>query len=148
MKPILLLIITTLTPVVITLQSAENFNIEEISENQKPMPFSITRVEQQTGEIRLWIESSKIAEVSKLLRGGVLQAQSSKGESSITVPLSLWKAVDCKNRGTFHLGYSEPLPNYKIERIRYYFRVPVTLGQGRELAIGIDPDFLWLIEKK
>jgi hypothetical protein len=149
MKPILFLIIAALAVAVANLHGADKFTIEEINETTKPMPFSITRVEQRTGEIRLWIKSDNIADVARLLRNGAFEAQSSKGEESITIPLSLWKAVSCKNAGTLHLGYSAKIPaNCEVEQIRHYFRAPVTLEKGRDFGIGLDPDFLWLIEKE
>ena len=128
---------------------AKNYTVEEFqSETAGKKPFSITRIEQKPGELLLWIESGNIAGVSKLVSDGSLAAQLSEGETAVTVPLSLFKAVVCKDIGTFHPGYSELLPVCEIEQVRYYLRTPVTLGHGRDLAIGLEPDFLWLIEEQ
>jgi hypothetical protein len=32
--------------------------------------------------------------------------------------------------------------------IEYFFDVAAVLGPGRDLALGEDPDFLWLIEEE
>ena len=127
------------------------FNIEEInvSETARPKPFTISHVEQQGGELRLWIESRNISEVARLLIAGGFETQSTKGEEVITVPLSLWKAVSCKNIETSYLDYSAPIPaQCQFMQIRYYLRTPLILDAGRDFGIGLNPDFLWLVEKK
>ena len=145
MRTILLL---TLTVTLAVNAHASSYTVEELSDSPKAKPFSITSVESHPGELRLFIQSGNYAHIQELIRNGSLTAQLSEGEDAVTVPLSFFKAVVCKDLGTFHLGYSEQLPDCKIEQLRYYLRAPVTLGHGRDLSIGLDPDFLWLIEEK
>ena len=145
MRTILLL---TLTVTLAVNAYASGYAVEELSDSPKEKPFSITSVESRPGELWLFIQSGNYAQIQGLIRNGSLTAQLSEGENAITVPLSLFKAVVCKDFGTFHLGYSELLPVCEIAQLRYYLRTPVTLGHGRDLAIGLDPDFLWLIEEK
>jgi hypothetical protein len=90
--------------------------------------------------------------VAGLLGAGAFEAQLSdhRKESATNHPISLGKAVWCYRNGTpIYLGYTDPLPECDGNppaRIEYFFEVPVTLGPDQDLAIGQDPDFLWLIE--
>jgi hypothetical protein len=71
-------------------------------------------------------------------------------QSATNHSISFGKAVWCYPGGApIYLGYADPLPGCDGNppaRIEYFFEVPVTLGPERDLAIGQDPDFLWLIE--
>ena len=130
-----------------------NYNVEElISEDgdSAKKPFTITDIEQRRGELRVWIQPQYggIAGIARLVSNGSLEAQVSDSAGSDAVPLMLQKAVVCKEGETYYLGYSETDPDCEIERTRYYLRTPVTIGQDRDLGIGLDPDFLWLIEER
>ena len=143
-----LLFLTLVVVLTVTAYGA-GYNIEELSEEGAgKKPFSITQVEQQRGELRLFIQADNIAQIQRLISNGTLSAQFSNGESAITVPLSLSKAVTCDTGTIYHLGYSASLPDCPIIQTRYYLRIPVTLEQGSDLAIGLDPDFIWFIEKQ
>ena len=149
MRKVLFLTLTMLA--VIGYVHGADFNVEEInaSETTRPKPFTIIHVEQQSGELRLWIESRNISEVARLLIAGDLETQSTKGEEVIAVPLSLWKAVSCTNIGTYYLDYSASIPaGCQFMQIRYYLRAPLILDAERDFGIGLNPDFLWLVEKK
>jgi len=132
------------------------YNVEELTDedgDSGKKPFTITDIEQRRGELRVWIQAQYggIAGVARLVSNGSLDAQVSDNEGSAAVPLSLCKAVTCNENGTYsthHLGYSEPEPNCVIEQTRYYLSAPVTIGRERDFGIGLDPDFLWLIEEK
>ena len=69
-------------------------------------------------------------------------------------PISLGKAVWCtQDSAPVYLGYEDSLPacsdsGQPPERVEYFLIAPVTLGPGRDLAIGKDPDYLWLIEER
>ena len=145
-----LFLLLALMAVSVYARDVGRYNVEELSEDEKPMPFHIGEIEQKSGELRIFpILRVNYAEIARLISAGKLEAQLSDSEGGKTVPLSLRKAVTCKTIGTFHLGYSQAPPsNCDVEQTRYYLRAPVTLEHGRDLAIGIDPDFLWLIEKK
>ena len=129
------------------------YNVEELTgegADSAKKPFTITEIEQRNGELRLWIQPQYggIASIARMVSSGLLEAQVSDSEGSDVVLLSLQKAVVCKDDGTYHLRYSEPDPDCLIERTNYYLRAPVTLRKDRDLGIGLDPDFLWLIEER
>ena len=148
MKILLFLTLVVLPAAVNNVQAAE-YNIEELRSNTAGIkPFSITEVEQQSGELRLFIQTNNIAQIQRLITNGSLSAQYSDGDDALTVPLSLFKAVTCDDGTTHHLGYSAQMPNCEIRQTRYYMRTPVTLGPGCDLAIGLDPDFIWLVERR
>ena len=128
------------------------YNVEELTgEESDPnkTPFTITAIDQQRGQLRIWIQA-QYGDMSGVARQmSKLEAQVSDAESAQDVTLTLNKAVDCRDYGTIHLGYSAAVPAYcEITGTRYYLLAPVTLKQGRDLGIGINPDYLWLIEEK
>jgi hypothetical protein len=133
-----------------------NYVIDELrDENSYALPpFSINRVIPSDGGLRLFIRTNSPDAVAALLAAGALEAQLSdhKSETVKPVSLSLGKAVWCSDDGNpSFLPYRAALPlcgGKPPTRIEYFFEVPVTLGPGRDLAIGQDPDFLWLIEER
>ena len=126
------------------------YSVEELTGAEGDRkPFTITGIDQQPGQLRIWIQAQYggISGVARQMSR--LEAQVSDAESAESVTLTLNKAVDCKNYSTVYLGYSAAVPAYcEIAWTRYYLLAPVTLKQGRDLGIGIDPDYLWLIEQK
>jgi len=132
-----------------------NYNIAQMTEEgiTKKPPMFIDDVKQLRGELRLYLLESKtdLKEVNNLISSGALEAQMSYNESGKTVQaaLSLYKTVTCKKSGTYQLKYAETSPNgCTVEKTQYYLRVPITLGKDRDLSIGIEPDYIWLIEEK
>ena len=76
------------------------FNVAELSgedANPSKRPFSITKIEQSGKNLILWISSSNIGEVSRLLNAGLLETQSALDDDTSSPPLSLWKQVTCTN---------------------------------------------------
>ena len=144
-----LLFLTLVVMLMVNAHGADNYTIEELTSEAATgtKPFSITQIEGQRGELRLFIQTGNIAQIQRLITDGTLSAQFSDGENAMTVPLSLSKAVTCDDGTIHHLGYSAPLPNCAVSQTRYYLRAPVTLGLGRGIAVGLDPDFIWVIEK-
>ncbi len=136
---------------------AADYVIEEMrEEGSLPLPFSIARVEPYAGGLRLFLSTADIAAVANLLASGALEGQLSDNEAGTetTAALSLGKAVWCtQDREPLYLGYAEELPacsdsGQPPQRVEYFLVAPVTLGAGRDLAIGKDPDYLWLIEER
>jgi hypothetical protein len=135
-----------------------NYNVEEISSDgtTSPRPFTITNVQQKSSELWIWINANNINEVASLLNAGKFEAETSLGSESSTVNLSLWKQIICTDEeGAFTLTknvrYPEPEDcpkNYIIASISYYFVTPVIIAGERDFGIGLEPDFLWLIERK
>jgi len=136
--------------------SAEGYNVEELrDENSTGSPaFSITRVGAYPGGLRLFLSIPSCDAVVRLLTSRALEGQLSDhaAETESPVTLSLGKAVWCTEESEpFYLGHAEPIPacgGQPPAKIEYYFEAGVTLGKNRDLAIGQDPDFLWLIEEK
>lgn len=151
----MLLPIVALIMLIPTLAKGGTYAVEELrDENSKgPSPFSITRVEALTGGLRIFLSTPDIGQVRKLLDSGALEVQLSDHEAETTSnpSISLGKAVWCsQDSEPIYLAYADPLPACEGQlpaRMEYYFEVAATLGSGRDLAIGQDPDFLWLIEE-
>jgi len=136
---------------------AADYVIEQMIEEGSPAPpFSIARVEPFPDGLRLFLSSADIATVAGLVASGVLQGQLSDNAAGTetTVTLSLGKAVWCtKDSEPLYFGYAEALPacsdsGQLQQRVEYFLIAPVTLGASRDLAIGKDPDYLWLIEER
>ncbi len=150
--PLLLAALILLAP---AFAQDRTYAIEELrdEDSKEPSPFSITRVVALTSGLRLFFSTSNIEQVRNLLDSGSLEAQLSDNEAGIaTSPsISLGKAVWCNQvNEPVYLAYSDPLPACAGRPpvcIEYYFEVPASLGPGRDLAIGQDPDYLWLVEE-
>ena len=136
---------------------AADYVVEEMREEGAPnLPFSIARVELFPGGLRLFLSTNDIVAVASLVSSGALQGQLSDNVAEIEtiVPLSLGKAVWCTQDGTpVYLGYEDSLSacsdtGQPPERVEYFLVAPVSLGPGRDLALGKDPDYLWLIEER
>ena len=116
--------------------------------------FSIVSVSPYEGGLRLFLDTDDPGAVSALLTAGALEAQLSdhQAETATTIPLLLGKAVTCtEDDDPVYLDYAAPLPSCNGKPpvlVEYFFSAPVTLGPSRDLAIGQDPDFLWLIEEQ
>jgi hypothetical protein len=136
---------------------AADYAVEELREEGAPAsPFSIARVEPFPGGLRLFLSTEDIAAVAGLIASGVLESQLSdhETETQTSVALSLGKAAWCtQDSAPVYLGYDDPLPTCSDtgqppEHVEYFLVATVTLGPGRDLAIGKDPDYLWLIEER
>jgi hypothetical protein len=135
---------------------AQDYAIEEMSDENAvaSRPFSISRVTPINGGLRIFISTNNPDAIAKLVSAGSLQAQLSDNEAGTEtfLPLSFGKAVWCEFPGSpAYLAFGDPLPSCDGNppaRIEYFFEVTATLGPGRDLAIGQDPEFLWLIEAR
>jgi hypothetical protein len=136
--------------------NAQEYSIENLKDENaySEMPFSISRAIAFERGMRLFINTNDPEAVSRLIAAGKLQAQISDNEAGTErlVPVSLGKAVWCAFPGTpTYLSFADPLPicgEKQPERIEYFLEIPASLGPGLDLAIGDDPDFLWLIEER
>jgi hypothetical protein len=136
---------------------AGDYAVEELREEGAPAPpFSIARVEPFPGGLRLFLLTEDIAAVASLIASGALESQLSdhEAETQTSVAFSLGKAAWCtKDSAPVYLGYDDLLPTCSNtgqppERVEYFLVALVSLGPGRDLAIGKDPDYLWLIEER
>ena len=147
---ILLLILAT------PLLKARDYAIMNLTDENAvaAMPFSISRVLPFDRGLRLFLNTNNPNAVSDLLGAGKLQAQLSDNQAGTEklVPLSLGKAVWCPDSDTpVYLSFNAPLPDCggkNPARIEYFLEAAVSLGPELDLAIGNDPDFLWLIEER
>ena len=83
-----------------SVSNINGFTVGQLSgENVNPAkrPFTITNVQQINENLILWISTSNIGEVSRLLNTRRLETQSTVGEEVSSPPLSLWKQVTCTN---------------------------------------------------
>jgi hypothetical protein len=135
---------------------AQDYAIEELSaeETWVTKPFSIARVAPFDGGLRLFINADDPAAVANLLAAEALQAQVSDHETETETLLSITfgKAVRCTSGSDpVYLGYPDPNPDcggQPTAVIEYFLSVAAVLGSNRDLAIGEDPDFMWLIEER
>ena len=136
--------------------SIGDYAIEELRDTHSTTlpPFSISHVVAFDGGLRLFLTTECPDTVAGLIPLGALEAQLSdhEAETASTVSLSFGKAVWCTEDGEpVFMSYLDPTPlcdGAPPARIEYFFEAAVTLGPGRDLAIGQDPDFLWLIEER
>jgi hypothetical protein len=149
-----LLALLILVPLALT--TSGDYIIEELRDENAtaPSPFSISRVVPFENGLRLFLRTDNPEAVAVLVDAGALEAQLSdhQSETASTVLLSLGVAVSCVTGDPpVYQGYSGTMPacgGAPPANIEYFFEVAVTLGPGRDLAIGQDPDFLWLIEER
>jgi hypothetical protein len=150
------LFLALVTPQVSLELNAQDYSIEEMRDEETiaAPPFTISRVLPFDGGLRLFLSTNNPDAVSELLSAGALQAQISdhEAETETAVPLLLRKAVWCDDTvEPVYLSYGDPLPGCNDNppaRIEYLFEVAAVLDPGRDLAIGQNPDFLWLIEER
>ena len=160
MKKLLLIMTLAISLTAVQARDVGIYNVEELTSEEgdyAKMPFTITGIEQERGETIIWIRAlyGGIAGVARQVSAGNLKAQISDSEGGADVTLSLNSEVTCKDvsgnyAGTYRLGYSTQLPAAcaTVDSTRYYLLAPVVFGHGRDLGIGLDPDYLWLIELK
>ena len=146
-----LLLLTAGSPL---LFGAGDYTIEElVDENATTSPpFSISHVVPFPDGLRFFLTTDSPGAVADLLADGALQAELSdhESETSTAVSLSLGEAIWCSQDGDpAYVVNVDPLVlcGAPPARIEYYLEVVAALGPGRDLAIGQDPDFLWLIEE-
>jgi hypothetical protein len=152
----LAVLLVLLIPAPLAQTTSGDYVIKELRDENATAspPFSISRVAPFGGRLRLFIRTDNPEAVAALLDAGALEAQLSdhQSETASTVSLSLGVAVSCvTGDAPVYQGYSGTMPACGGEppaNIEYYFEVAVTLGPGRDLAIGQDPDFLWLVEER
>jgi len=136
------------------LLGAGDYTIEElVDENATTSPpFSISHVVPFPDGLRFFLTTDSPDAVADLLADGALQAELSdhETETATAVSLSLGEAIWCSQDGDpVYVVNVDPLVlcGAPPARMEYYLEVVAALGPGRDLAIGQDPDFLWLIEE-
>jgi hypothetical protein len=154
-KLFVLLLFLILPPAAQSLK-AQAYVFEELTaENLTAVsPFSIAQVVPIDGGLRIFISTDNPDAVAGLLATGALLTQLSDhvAMTEAPVPISFGKAVWCTADGDpVYLAYQDPLPSCGGQPpaiIEYYFDAAAVLGPGRDLALGLDPNFLWLIAEQ
>ena len=152
----LFVLLALMLPMLSVELKAQDYTIEEMSDEETtiPRPFSISRVLSFDRGLRIFLHTDDPDAIANLIATGSLQAQLSDHEAEIetAVALSLGKAVWCSDADDpVYLAFGDPLPacdGNQPARIEYYLEMNAVLGPGLDLAIGQDPDFLWLIEER
>jgi hypothetical protein len=128
------------------------YSVLELHEEGVSPLFSVSTVEDAAGSLKIFISTSNPAAVAEAIAAGVLEAQlsthSADGSGTVEpVSFSFMKMLQCQN-AWITLPYSEPDPQGCVAaETRFFFLVPIgPLGLGQDLALGLDPDSLWLIE--
>ena len=135
---------------------AQGYVFEELTAENltATSPFSIIQVVSIDGGLRIFIGTDDPDAVAGLLATGALMTQLSDhvAMTEAPVPISFGKAVWCTVDGDpVYLVYQDPLPSCGSQPpaiIKYYFDAAAVLGPGRDLALGLDPNFLWLIAEQ
>jgi hypothetical protein len=151
-KTLFALLLFLVSPLV----KAQDYAVEELSaeETTAIRPFSIAQVVPTDSGLRLFLSTDNPAAIADLLATWALQTQLSDNVAGTEtpVPISFGEAVWCTADGDpVYLAYQDPLPTcggQPPSMIEYFFDVAAVLGPGRDLALGEDPDFLWLIEEE
>jgi hypothetical protein len=117
-------------------------------------PFSITQVVPIDRGLRIFISTDDPETIANLLATGAPLTQLSDhiAGTETPVPISFGKVVWCTvGEDPVYLDYKDPLPSCGGQPpaiIEYFFDAAAVLGHGRDLALGVDPNFLWLIEEQ
>ena len=152
----LFLLLVLIAPQVSQSLWAQGYAVEELSaeETTAIRPFSITQVVPTDSGLRLFLSTDNPAAITDLLASGTLLTQLSDNVAGTEtpVPISFGEAVWCTADGDpVYLAYQDALPSCGGQppaMIEYFFDVAAVLGPGSDLALGEDPDFLWLIEEE
>ena len=152
--PVLLLILPV--PQASVNLMAQDYVVEILHDEETAAmpPFSITRVDRVEQRLRLFLATDDPDAVASLLATGALQTQLSDHQAEKATPVSLVfrKAVWCSSdTDPVYLNYGDPLPDCDGKppaRIEFFFEADAVPGPDCDLAIGQDPDFLWLIGER
>jgi hypothetical protein len=135
---------------------AQSYAFEELKseDTAAKSPFSITKVVPINSGLRIYVSTDDPETIANLLTTGALLTQLSDhiAGTETPVPISFGKAVRCTiEDDPVYLAYKDPLPGCDGQPpaiVEYFFDAAAVLGPGRDLALGKDPDFLWLIEEE
>lgn len=119
--------------------------------------FTIVRIEYVAvglGQLKIYVNPDSRDAIRAALNSGSLMAEIADGQGSTTVALTLTQECRCSGStvayGSAYSGQSceERCGDAGVEDEQYYFRIFTSLNPGTDLAIGLDPTQLWLIERQ
>jgi len=135
-------------------QTIGNFHVVELHESETVAPlFTVTGVELTDDAFLITVISLDPAQVATLVATGRLEAEMSD-ETGATTPVSLqlWRKCLCGGQWiscSFDiLRTCADVCGASPEDEQFFFVVATTLPGGNDLAIGFEPDSLWLFERQ
>jgi len=135
-------------------QTIGNFHVVELHESETVAPlFTVTGVELANDAFLITVISLDPAQVATLIATGRLEAEMSD-ETGATTPVSLqlWRRCLCGGQwipsGFDILRTCADVCGAVPEDEQFFFVVATTLPGGNDLAIGFEPDSLWLFERQ
>jgi len=135
-------------------QTIGNFHVVELHESETVAPlFTVTGVELADDAFLVTVISLDPAQVATLIATGRLEAEMSD-ETGATTPVSLqlWRKCLCGGQwiscGFDILRTCTDVCGTSPEDEQFFFLVATTLSRGNDLAIGFEPDSLWLFERQ
>lgn len=134
------------------------FHILELREDGGDTPlFTILRIEYANvgaGQLKIYVPAEDREAIRAALAGVSFTAEIADSQGSTPVSLSFYQMCHCSGSTTAY-GYiytgqlcEDRCGDAGVEEEEYYFRIFVTLDPGTDLAIGLDPTQLWLIERQ
>ena len=134
------------------------FHLLELREDGVSDPlFTIERIEYVAvglGQLKIYVNAESRDAIRAALDSGSLTAEIADGQGSTPVELSLTQECRCSGStiayGSAYSGQSceAHCGDAGVEDEQYYFRVFTPLNAGTDLAIGLDPTQIWLIERQ
>lgn len=119
--------------------------------------FTIVRIEYVavgSGQLKIYVNAESRDAIRAALDSGSLTAEIADGQGSTPVAPTLTQECRCSGStvayGSAYSGQSceERCGDAGVEDEQYYFRIFTSLNPGTDLAIGLDPTQLWLIERQ
>jgi len=138
-------------------RTVDGFHLLELREDNGSEPlFNIERIEYVavgSGQLKVYVDAGSRDAIRAALDAGSLTAEASDGQGSTPVTLTLTQECRCSGSsdgaGSAYVGQSceERCGDAGVEEEHYYFRIYTSLAPGMDLAIGLEPSQLWLIER-
>ena len=135
-------------------QTIGNFHVVELRESETVAPlFTVTGVELADNAFLITVISLDPVQVATLIATGRLEAEMSDEIGATTpVSLQLWRKCLCGGQwissGFDILRTCADVCGASPEGEQFFFVVAPTLPGGNDLAIGFEPDSLWLFERQ
>ncbi len=139
-------------------RTVDGFHLLELREDSGSDPlFTIERIDYVavgSGQLKVYVNAESRDAIRAALDAGSLTAELSDGQGSTPVTLTLTQECRCsgssEGAGSAYAGQSceERCGDAGVEEEHYYFRIFTSLASGTDLAIGLEPTQLWLIERQ
>lgn len=138
--------------------SENGFHLLELREEGGAAPlFTIERIEYKyvgVGQLTIYVNPECREAVRAALANGQLTAEISDSQGSVAINLTLYQNCRCSGSSTaYGSAYTGQLCEDRcgeagVEEEEYYFKIFTSLDPGTDLAIGLDPTQIWMIERQ